>query len=144
MGKTVIVTGGASGIGLAIAEHFASQGHIVAIFDVNIDSGNEVASKLASENPQSKITFKKCDVSSWKNQAEAFKEVYAESGKIDIVVANAGISEQGGSSLASIEDDEPQEPKLNVVHVNLSGVIYCEFELSSHRPRARHMYVKLC
>lgn len=124
--KTAIVTGGASGIGLAIVEHFASEGHNVAVFDVNIDSGNELVSRLATKTPQAKVIFKKCDVSSWKSQAEAFKEVYTEFGKIDIVVANAGISEQGGSSLAIIEDDEPREPSLKVLDVDLSGVIYCE------------------
>ncbi|ROW06992.1 hypothetical protein VMCG_04065 [Cytospora schulzeri] len=122
--KTAIVTGGASGIGLAIVEHFASKGHNVAIFDVNIDSGNQLVSRFATEIPQAKVIFKKCDVSSWKNQAEAFKEVYAEFGKIDIVVANAGISEQGAGAMASIEDDEPREPNLKILDVNLSGVIY--------------------
>ncbi|KUI53238.1 15-hydroxyprostaglandin dehydrogenase [NAD(+)] [Cytospora mali] len=122
--KTAIVTGGASGIGLAIVEYFASQGHNVAIFDVNIESGIELVSKLAAGNPRAGVIFKKCDVSSWKNQAEAFKEVYTEFGGVDIVVANAGISEKGGSALASIEDDEPREPNLKVMDVDLTGVIY--------------------
>lgn len=124
--KTAIVTGGASGLGTAIAEHFASQGHNVAVLDVSVDAGNELASKLATDHPEARVIFKKCDVSSWKSQAEAFKEVYTHYGSIDIVVANAGISEQGRSALASIEDDEPQEPSLKVLDVDLSGVIYCE------------------
>lgn len=124
--KTAIVTGGAGGIGLAIVEHFLSQGHNVAVFDVNIDSGNELVSRLAAQSPEAKVIFKECDVSSWKNQAEAFKEVYTEFGKIDIVVANAGISEQGGNAMASIDHGDPQEPNLKVMGVNLSGVIYCE------------------
>ncbi|ROW17137.1 hypothetical protein VPNG_01351 [Cytospora leucostoma] len=122
--KTAIVTGGASGLGTAIAEHFASQGHNVAILDVSVDAGNELASKLVTDYPEAKVIFKQCDVSSWKNQAETFKEVYTQYGRIDIVVANAGISEQGRSALASIEDDEPQEPNLKVLDVDLSGVIY--------------------
>lgn len=124
--KTAVVTGGASGIGLAIVEYFVSEGYNVAVCDINIDAGNKLVSRLAMETPQAKIIFKKCDVSSWKNQAIAFKEVYTEFGKIDIVVANAGISEQGGSSMASIEEDEPQEPSLKVLDVDLSGIIYCE------------------
>lgn len=124
--KTAIVTGGASGIGLAIVEHFASQGHNVAVFDLNIDSGNQLISRLAAEVPRAKVIFKKCDVSSWKSQADAFKEVHAEFGKIDIVVANAGVSEQGASSLSKIEDEKPQEPNLKITDINLSGVIYCE------------------
>lgn len=130
--KTVIVTGGASGIGLAMVEHFASQGNNVAIFDVNLEVGNQVLSSVAEKNPKAKIQFKKCDVSSWDNQAQAFKDVFHEFGRIDIVMANAGISEQGGSALASIEEDEPKEPNLKIMDVDLSGVIYSEssmFEL---------------
>lgn len=124
--KTVIVTGGASGIGLAMVEHFASQGKNVAIFDVNLEVGNQVVSSVAEKNPKAKIQFKKCDVSSWDNQAQAFKDVFHEFGRIDIVMANAGISEQGGSALASIEEDEPREPNLKIMDVDLSGVIYSE------------------
>lgn len=124
--KTVIVTGGASGIGLAMVEHFASQGKNVAIFDVNLEVGNQVVSSVAEKYPKSKIQFKKCDVSSWDNQAQAFKDVFHEFGRIDIVMANAGISEQGGSALASTEADEPKEPNLKIMDVDLSGVIYSE------------------
>lgn len=124
--KTVIVTGGASGIGLAMVEHFASQGSNVAVFDVNLEVGKQVVSSVAQKYPKAAIQFKKCDVSSWKNQAEAFKDVHKEFGRIDIVMANAGISEQGGSAMASIEEDEPKEPNLKIMDVDLSGVIYSE------------------
>lgn len=122
--KTVIVTGGASGIGLAMVEHFASQGHNVAVFDVNLEVGNQVVSSVAKKSPKAKIQFRKCDVSSWENQAQAFKDVFNEFGRIDIVMANAGISEQGGSAMASIEEDDPKEPNLKIMDVDLSGVIY--------------------
>ncbi|POS75895.1 hypothetical protein DHEL01_v205708 [Diaporthe helianthi] len=122
--KTVIVTGGASGIGLAMVEHFASQGNNIAIFDVNLEVGRQVVSSVAQNHPKANLHFKKCDVSSWKNQAEAFKDVYNEFGRVDIVMANAGISEQGGSAMASIEEEEPKEPNLKIMDVDLSGVIY--------------------
>lgn len=126
-GKTAIVTGGASGIGLGVTEYLASQGYNVAVFDVNIDSGNAVVSKLSVDNPQAKFVFKECDVSSWHNQAQAFKEVYTEFGKIDFVLANAGIGEQSQSGvIASFTDEEPQEPNTKVIDVDLVGVIFCE------------------
>lgn len=124
--KTAIVSGGASGIGLAMSKHFASQGYNVAVFDVTADAGKAVVSQIASEHPQATVVFKKCDVSSWQNQAQSFKEVYGEFGRIDVVCANAGISERGGSAMAMMEDDEPLEPNLKVMDVNLTGVIYCE------------------
>lgn len=125
--RAAIVTGGASGIGLAMSQHFAAQGYNVAVFDVNVKMGNEVAANIASQNPHVKVVFRTCDVSSWQSQAERFKEVYDEFGSIDVVCANAGISEKGSSALASIEDGEAKEPDLKMMDVNLSGVIYCEF-----------------
>ncbi|KAL1857425.1 hypothetical protein Daus18300_010398 [Diaporthe australafricana] len=122
--KNVVVTGGASGIGLAMVEHFASKGHNVAVFDVNLEVGKQVVSSVSEKNPQAKIMFRECDVSSWKSQTKAFKDVFSEFGRIDIVMANAGISEQGASAMASIEEDEPKEPNLKIMDVDLSGVIY--------------------
>lgn len=124
--KAAIVTGGASGIGLAMSQYFASQGYNVAIFDVTTGSGQAVVAELASENPEAKFIFRKCDVSSWQEQATSFKEIYGVFGRIDVVCANAGISEKGGSAMASIKDHEPQKPNLQVLDVNLTGVIYCE------------------
>ncbi|KAL0768366.1 hypothetical protein CaCOL14_009341 [Colletotrichum acutatum] len=122
--KSIIVTGGASGIGLTIVRHFASQGGCVAIFDVNAASGKSIVSDVASEYPQSTVTFHHCDVSLWKEQTQAFSDVYDAFGRIDIVFANAGIAEGIANALATIHSDAPQEPNLKVVAVDLNGVIY--------------------
>lgn len=125
--KSVVVTGGGSGIGLAMARHFASRGHLVAILDVDANSGAKVVTELSSECPNAKITFKKCDVSSWAEQAAVFKEVFTEHGdRIDIVLANAGISEQGETSSVNLVEELPSEPRLGAINVNLIGVIYCK------------------
>lgn len=134
--KVAIVSGGASGIGLAMSQHFASEGYNVAIFDVDARAGKEVISQIASTHPGVKVTFKLCDVSSWQNQAQNFKEVHSDFGRIDVVCANAGISEKGTSALGSIETDEPVEPNLKIMDVNLSGVIYCEYPGPSAQNRA--------
>lgn len=121
--KSAIVTGGASGIGLAMVRHFASQGYYVAIFDVNAEPGKAVAAEVATEYPQAIVTFSKCDVSSWEQLAAAFKEVYLGAGRIDAVMANAGIS-----FLASMPNttDEPSKPSTKILDINLVGVIYSE------------------
>ncbi|KAF6836454.1 hypothetical protein CPLU01_03738 [Colletotrichum plurivorum] len=121
--KSVIVTGGASGIGLTIARHFASQASKVAILDLNPSTGNSVAADLAAEYPQATITFHKCDVSSWHEQAQAFALVYVTFGRIDIVFANAGIAEGMSNALATINPEAPEEPNLKVVEVDLHAVI---------------------
>lgn len=126
--KSVIVTGGGSGIGLAMSRHFASEGHSVAIFDVNAAAGAKIAGELSSEFPNASVTFRRCDVSSWEDQAAAFKEVYENRGAIDIVMANAGISEQGSTTAIDLREEEPTEPRLAVIKINLIGVVYSKFE----------------
>lgn len=124
--RSVIVTGGGSGIGLAMSRYFASEGHFVSIFDVNSEAGSKIAGRLSTEFPNATITFQKCDVSSWENQAAAFKKVYEERGSIDIVMANAGISEQGSTTAVDLREEEPTEPRLDAIKVNLIGVVYSE------------------
>lgn len=144
--KTAIVTGGASGLGAVMAQHFASEGYHVALLDVNAEAGPSLAAALlpttttkkygaaaAAAAPPPPTTppravFRTCDVSSWADQADAFRAVYREFGRIDVVCANAGISEGGASALAHVDDTqdgEPAEPNLKVLDVNLAGVIYC-------------------
>ncbi|KAK0649546.1 hypothetical protein B0T16DRAFT_324936 [Cercophora newfieldiana] len=130
--RSVIVTGGASGIGLAMSRHFASQGHRVAILDVNAESGLEAASELAGEFPTATVVFKKCDVASWEEQAAVFKEVYHEhGGSLDFVMANAGIAEGGKITVVDLKEEEPSPPKLATLNINLIGVIY-SVKLAAH------------
>lgn len=125
--KSVIVTGGASGIGLGMTRHFASQGHIISVLDINDKTGPGIVAEVAAEHPQASIGFKRVDVSSWEDQAAAFAEVHRERGRIDVVMANAGVSEQGKSSISQVEEDAPVKPTLKAIEVNLLGVIYCTF-----------------
>ncbi|KAK0611270.1 hypothetical protein B0T14DRAFT_324519 [Immersiella caudata] len=130
--KSIIVTGGASGIGLATSRHFASQGHRIAILDINADVGLRVAQELAEEYPASIVVFKKCDVASWDEQAAVFKDVFLEhGGRLDIVMANAGIAEGGMITVVDLEEEEPSPPRLRTLEINLIGVIY-SVKLAAH------------
>lgn len=124
---SVIVTGGASGIGLEIVRLFASQGHMVAILDVNTTSGVEVVAGLSKEFPAAKLSFKWCDVSSWEGQYAVFEQIFQEHGnRIDVVAANAGISEPGAGAFDCVPRDFPQKPQLRMQDINLNGVMYSE------------------
>jgi NAD(P)-dependent dehydrogenase (short-subunit alcohol dehydrogenase family) len=128
--KSIIVTGGASGIGLAISRHFLSHGHRIAILDINADVGSELADELAREYPAATVVFKKCDVASWEEQSAVFKDIFVEhGGRLDIVVANAGIAEGKVVTVVDFEEDEPTPPRLTTLEINLIGVIYCGFTL---------------
>ena len=88
-GKTAIVTGGAMGIGLGIAERLAEAGANVVIADMNNDAGANTARELSEKGY--KVMFVQADVSNEeavRNTVETAKNTY---GGIDILVNNAGI-----------------------------------------------------
>jgi len=83
MKKTVIVTGGASGIGKSIAEAMAGEGYSVVVGDVNKETGSSVATKIGGYFVQVDLTERE----SCRHLVDATIEEY---GRIDILVNNAG------------------------------------------------------
>lgn len=122
-GKTAIVTGGASGIGLGIAEALASHGVKVGILDISVAAGERVSSELRQKGHE--VLFVKTDVSSWEQQAAGFKKILQWAGEtgLDIVVAAAGIQATDmRKSIVPQDDGEPPKPESKVLDVNLTGV----------------------
>jgi len=120
---SVIVTGGASGIGLAIVKSFASQGLHITIFDISEAAAISGLSSLRQEFPAAKFAFQKCDVSKWEDQKAAFERTFQEFGHIDTVIANAGISESKPDFLSK-DEGEPEKPTFTTLDVNLTGMLY--------------------
>jgi len=121
-GKSVIVTGGASGIGLAIVRFFAAQSTKIIILDISAASAQTVVSSLRTEFPSTTFFFKMCDISSWDEQKAVFEEVYKKTGSIDYVFANAGVSEIG--NFLERDEGEPVKPTLKTIDINLVGTLY--------------------
>ncbi|KAE8143116.1 hypothetical protein BDV38DRAFT_267147 [Aspergillus pseudotamarii] len=130
--RSIIVTGGASGIGLGITRHFISQPQThITILDINPKTGAQTLQELRAEHPLASVSFEECDVSSWESQTAVFEKVYAEQGRIDIVFANAGITEKGSLLPAKRDGNEgPPKPNLATLNVNLVGAIYSKFPSS--------------
>lgn len=84
-GKVALVTGAASGIGLAIARDFAEHGVRVTLADIDRDRGQAAASELPGAR------FALADMTSADDIARLVAETLAAEGKIDILVNNAGI-----------------------------------------------------
>jgi 3-hydroxybutyrate dehydrogenase len=84
-GKVALVTGAASGIGLAIARDFAEHGVRVTLADIDRERGQAAASELAGAR------FAQADMTSSDDIARLVAETLAAEGKIDILVNNAGI-----------------------------------------------------
>lgn len=123
--QAAIVTGACHGIGLAISEYLASKGLRIAMVDIDADLGRKAVLTLVNAHPDATVIFKQCDVTSWQEQERVFREVWDEFGGINIVVANAGISE-GFSSMYKVEQNRPVEPDTKVLDVNILGVVYCK------------------
>ncbi|KAJ5772314.1 hypothetical protein N7520_002843 [Penicillium odoratum] len=125
---TECITGGASGIGLGITKHFIQDSNKrthITILDINPQTGAQTLAQLRTDFPSAEISFEECDVSSWESQATAFKKTYNQHGSIDLVFANAGITEKG-SFLPKDANAGPVKPNLATLNVNLIGVVYCE------------------
>lgn len=116
--KTVLITGASRGIGAAIAEAFAEAGFFPII---NYTKNNSAAQAL-SQKIQDKFNIKslvyKCDVS----DSEAVRKMFGEIGEIDVLVNNAGISQQ------KLFTDITDEDWRKMMSVNLDGVFYCSRE----------------
>lgn len=99
-GKTVVVTGAASGIGAATARLFASEG--ATVFAADID--REGVARLIAENAGD-IRFQPCDVTDTEAVRRLMDRAGAETGGIDTVVGNAG----AGGARAPIDEIEPDD-----------------------------------
>ena len=90
--KTVIITGGASGIGSSIVENFLQQGSKVAFLDKEIELGNQLVSKL--HNYEHKPLFKVCDLKNIKELKDSIIEIGKDLGPTSILVNNAANDER--------------------------------------------------
>lgn len=121
--KVVLVTGGASGIGLAISKVFAKQGAYVHILELNIDLAKKVAEEINSEGGQAEAHA--IDIA---KQADVLRVIngIAEKQTINVLVNNAGIAHIGKAHTTSEEDFD------RIVQVNIKGVYNCLFATIPH------------
>ena len=109
--KVVVITGGASGIGLASAKRLLIEGAKVALLDVN-DNVLEISKKLGGN-----VLGIKCDVSNENDVKTSIEMVASVFGKIDCLLANAGIG--GGNNKPA---DVTLEEWNKVIGVNQTGI----------------------
>jgi NAD(P)-dependent dehydrogenase (short-subunit alcohol dehydrogenase family) len=114
--KNVVITGGGSGIGRAIALLFATQGAQVHILDLNMQAGRAVVDEIVQEGGAAKEF--QCDIA---NQS-AVKAAFHSIGLFDILVNNAGIAHIGKA------DDTNEDDFDRVMTVNVKGAYNCIHE----------------
>lgn len=116
--KVAIITGGASGIGKAVATLFAAEGAQVIVADYDGDQARSVATEL-NQNNGGQAKAIKVDVSSEKEVLDMVDEVQREFNSIDVLVNAAGILKLGNVLDLTLETWE------QVLRVNLTGPFLC-------------------
>ena len=117
MTRTAVVTGGARGMGEAIAGRLASDGCNVAIWDLDIDAARATAARLTGER---RVLAIACDQSDPASVAHATDATKAHFDSLDILVNNAGITGPNATTV-----DYPVEEWIRVIEVDLIGVYLC-------------------
>ena len=117
VGKRVVVTGGASGIGFATAKRFSKEGAKVVVFDIN-----EKALKEAIHNNPDLAGGVAVDVSDEESVKNGFLKVDEMIGGIDVLVSNAGIS------VRNLIKDTSYKQWKKVMDINLGGMYLCSKE----------------
>lgn len=112
--KVAYITGGSKGIGYGIAKTLLDNGMKVAITSRNFEAAKQAAATLSADNQR--ILPLQSDVSSLEDEMKAVKTVKDKFGRLDVVVANAGIG-----VLASIEELSESDWKT-MIDTNLTGV----------------------
>ena len=115
-GKTAFVTGGASGIGLALGRAFAQAGMNVMLADIEADALAVAVENLRDVGPEVRADV--CDVTDAASVERAAQESYAAFGHVHVVCNNAGVA--GGSGI----DDISLDTWRWVLDVNLMGVLH--------------------
>jgi NAD(P)-dependent dehydrogenase (short-subunit alcohol dehydrogenase family) len=116
-GRAAIVTGAASGIGLAIAERLAAEGAAVAVADLDEAGAARAADQIAAAGGRALAL--RTDVTDAGQIAAMVERAVAEFGRLDILVANAGI----GGTLPFM--DETLEHWNRILATNLTGPMLC-------------------
>ena len=115
--KVAIITGGTAGIGAAAAKKFAQEGAKVTVWARNAEKGKAFVEAMAKEGYT--ICFDAVDTSNYQQVVAATKRVFDANGKIDILINNAGITND--STLKKMTPEQWQ----SVIDINLTGTFYC-------------------
>jgi NAD(P)-dependent dehydrogenase (short-subunit alcohol dehydrogenase family) len=115
--KTVIVTGGAGGIGLAVSSRFASEGANIVLVDINMEHLQKAQQELNSHGSNT-VWISQCDVSNEQQVEATVTGAIEHFGSVDIIVNNAGLM-----IFKKIEETTSDDWN-RILHVDLLGAFY--------------------
>ena len=112
--KTILITGGASGIGLALVEKFTTEGSNVYFIDSNGLLGRQVEKEFQEKGKS--VTFLEVDI---REESQVQHAIQSIPSKLDVLINNAGISHIGNLASTTLADFE------RLFAVNVSGMFLC-------------------
>ncbi|MEZ4776546.1 MAG: glucose 1-dehydrogenase [Bacteroidia bacterium] len=129
-GKTIVITGAASGIGKATAQLFAAKGGNVVVSDVNATGGIQTVAEITAAGGQA--VFFQANVGSAEEVNQLMDFAVSHYGRLDVGINNAGV---GGPRmrLGEISAEEFHD----IMNINLNGVFYCMQAQLRHMLKAK-------
>jgi 3-oxoacyl-[acyl-carrier protein] reductase len=110
-GRTAVITGGARGIGFAIAERFVAEGARVVLGDLDLDGTEEAAKRLGGAG----AAAARCDVTSSADMSALIARAVDDFGSLDVMINNAGITRD--ATMRTMTEDQFDQ----VINVHLKG-----------------------
>ncbi len=121
-GKNLLVTGGARGIGRAVAEGFADAGASLGIADIDLDQTEAAAKEIAATHGVETLTIR-CDVTDQAQVVQMVDKFAGRFGRIDVLFNNAGICINNNAELMTAEQWH------RVMDININGIFYVAQEV---------------
>ncbi|KAI7536199.1 hypothetical protein KC331_g11609 [Hortaea werneckii] len=120
-GSTVLITGGASGIGLATALHLHQPEHSNNVVVLDRAASPPAVKELTEST---RFLYVQCDITSWQSQRDAFSKAVNHFGSLDAVFVNAGVAEMGEQIFTDHLDSngQLQEPDRRTIDIDIRAV----------------------
>ena len=133
--KVCIVTGGSGGIGYAVCDRFLSEGAIVILTSIDTPSALKAEQELKAKHPDSTVIgIAPAPLWNFSETEKAFKEVYNKFGKIDVLVNNAGTSDE------TAFDCYTEEIYDRLFNLNIKAMFACSRAVINYRPAWSRKY----
>ncbi|KAF1812880.1 hypothetical protein P152DRAFT_435136 [Eremomyces bilateralis CBS 781.70] len=119
--KVALITGGASGMGLATVKRLVELGWNVSVLDYNKATGEAVAKELGDQ-----VQFFHVDTANYDQHAKAFETTWKKFHRLDFVWQNAGIGDRIDfyAPVEAADDAPPPKPNIDVMTVCLDAMVY--------------------
>jgi NAD(P)-dependent dehydrogenase (short-subunit alcohol dehydrogenase family) len=114
--KVMVVSGGASGLGLAAGVKFAKNGYDIVLIDINDEKGPQAEERIRSMGGDA--VFCLCDISNREQVRQAAETTRERFGRVDVLINNAGLEIRGSIVQCSEED------WVRTYDINLKGIYY--------------------